>query len=464
MTRNRDRDDALSGWRNAVGAVLTRLSRRDAEASGKRARPAPRAYADPTVALAPNEPEQGDADALPLTLMLEDSARAMTDRARGLREDAARLAARIGERIAGEITLRTQAARILISAVWLGAAAWLYVSALNAQAVDMAVLPSGTPVGDAFVLTRIFFIVAAVGLGVAFAAAALANGFGRGDNRKVRAEAERLGRAIADDARAFDSALDELRAEMDRRSAPGDAVIDLSRAHMTALEACAYFRDIAFLTSEDERDARKRFRAFLQRPRHGGGGFLDRLTAFVGGAALGAFLTWRAYAPAPETLEPQATLPILQYPWALALLAFGAIAYAGVGVIFSMLGGVVAGNAGAKAREEALDALRGAFTAREAPRPADVIRRIEDAVDVFRARVGARPARAPANHGAADLAATPDEGEVPLWRRRDSSVKFVETGFQAVPARWRTDPHADFEDRKPGSKRGFFGLKNHSRD
>ena len=405
---------------------------------------------------------------LPLNLMLEDSARAMIDRARGLREDGATLAARIGERVEGEITLRAQAARIVISIVWLGAAAWLYISALNAQAIDMAVLPSGMPVGDAFVLTRTFFVVALAGFGVAFGAGALANMFGRGDNRKVRAEAERLGRAIADDARAFDSALDEMRADMDRRSAPGDAVIDLSRAHMTALEACAYFREVAFLTSEDDRDARNRFRAFLQRPHHGGGGgFLDRLTAFAGGAALGAFLVWRAYAPAPETIEPQATLPILQYPWALALLAFGGIAYAAVGVLFSMLGAAVAGAAGAKAREEALDALRGAFTAREAPRPADVIRRIEDAVDVFRARVGARPARASAtsaNHSAADQAATPDEGEVPPWRRRDSSVKFVETGFQAVPTRWRTDPHADFEDRKPGSKRGLFGLKNRSRD
>jgi len=416
-----------------------------------------------------------------LDAMLEDSAASIDRRAATLAATANRLNARLAERAAGEVTLHAQGFRILVGFFWFGLAAWLYVSALNAQAAGDGVLSGalvdGMAVDDAYVLMRAFAIVAAAGIAVAIGIAGLTYGFGRGDDRKARAAGEALGAAIADDAHDFNSSLTELRAQMDRHAAAGDAVVDLSRAHMTALEACAYFRRLPFLTATDPDRAARQFGEFLQRPASGFSLFDLALGALLG-FLLGAAYIFMAYVPSPEPAQPATPLAIMQYPWAALSLLLGGGAYAFAGVGFALIGNLIAADAVGKARAEALDGLNSAFTAREAPRPADVVRRINDAVDVFRARVaGARhvpktatgamtaPENAPrtpsereANHrfGAAD---GPDP-DSPPWRRRDSSVKFVETGFQAAPAQWRADPQAFFSEKAPGAKRSFFGLKN----
>ena len=117
---------------------------------------------------------------------------------------------------------------------------------------------------------------------------------------------------------------------------------------------------------------------------------------------------------------------------------------------------------------EALTALRSGYAAQSALHPADVTRRIKDAVDIFRARVGGgaagRNQSASANHGAAFST----QEDAPEWRRRDSSVKFVASGFSPAPESWRTDAFAKkFEapaERETGSKRDGEGLKNRPRD
>lgn len=397
-----------------------------------------------------------------LNIMLEDSATAIVQREEELNRGANRLISRIAERVSGEITLRVQGLRVLIGLAWLSIAAWLYISALNAQAAGQTTLANGMSVDDAYVLMRVFLIVAGAGLAVAYGIAALVHGFGRGNNRKVREEGEALGAAIAGDALEFDRMLTDLRGEMDRRAAAGDAVTDLSRAHMTALEACAYFRRMPFLNTEDRNQAETQFRDFLHR-RPIGFSIPDMLAAAALGATIGAFYIWFAYVPRPEPVEPVTPLAIMQYPWAVAALLLGGLAYASVGLAFAIIGGLIAGNTAPKARAEALEALRSAFTTREAPRPADVIRRINDAIDVFKARVSARQ-----HGGLQDSNQTPaddadfsgDEADSPAWRRRDSSVKFVETGFQASPARWRTNPEENFSESAPDAKRSFFKLKN----
>lgn len=466
-------DDMRMALGGALNGALGRL-RNSTPASSDSTNRSKESYAapaggDPTDTFFPDE-SGSNSDGVSLNIMLEDSATAIAQRAATLDETANQLNIRIAERVSGEITIRAQGFRVLVSLLWLGIAAWLYISALNAQAADLITLPNGMAVDDAFVLMRVFGIVAAAGLGVALGIATLTNGFGRGDNRKVRAEGEALGAAIADDALEFDQSLTDLRNEMDRRGAAGDAVTDLSRAHMTALEACAYFRRMPFLTTEDRSEAERQFRGFLYRRPESGPALFENLSMFIAGAGFGALYIWFNYVPSPEPIGPATPLAIMQYPWAAAALMLGGLAYAGAGALFSMLGGLIAGDTSAKARAEALDALRSAFTTREAPRPADVIRRINDAVDVFKARVGgshgggARSRFAEANHSPdneADFAG--DETDVPLWRRRDSSVKFVETGFQAAPARWRTNPEENFsadESDAPDAKRSFFGLKN----
>lgn len=460
----------LQALRDSAESALKRLAprRQNAPAARDTAEDAPRpAFSDPTRVLFPGEADEDEAaeTGMPLAMLLERSARDIVRRADDLREEANRLIAKIGARVEGEITVRTQAARYFIALGWLGVAGWLYVSALNAQADDLSALATGMPVDHAFVLAKVFLFVALAGFGVAFLVNALTLMFGRADNKAVRAEGEALGDSIADASREFDRLLTDMRNAMDRRPHAADSVRDLSRAHLVALEACAYFREIAFLTHVEGDDARRYFARFLwRRPENP-----HPIAPFLAGGIITfftyRFIDWYFLTEHPPSDVAAAPLPITEYPWALGALLLGGLAYATVGLVFSVFGGLIAGGTAAHARAEALDALRGAFTSHGAPRPNDIIRRIEDAVEVFRARVGgrgsARSHNAEANHSAAEDADPP-------WRNRDSSAKFVETGFQSAPQEWRADAYAKkFEARErqeTGSKRGLLGLKNPSRD
>jgi hypothetical protein len=244
---------------------------------------------------------------------------------------------------------------------------------------------------------------------------------------------------------------------------------------VTALEAHDFFREISFLTGDENEHARRMFKGFLARAAGGVSGFsaLDLLAAFAGGALLGPLALFVAAAAKrePATAVEASALAIMQYPWAAQILLFGGLAYAGAGAFMSLFAGPLTDRVADKARTEALTALRSGFAAKSALNPADVTRRIKDAVDIFRARVGGagggnqgRNQSASANHGTAFST----EDEVPEWRRRDSSVKFVDAGFSPAPQRWRTDAYAKkFEaskDGETGSKRGGEGLKNRPRD
>ncbi len=452
-----------AAWSGLFGRQTIKAAHTPAE------RPAP---TDPTKVLFPDDQSSADgaqyngSHGLALSTLLDESARAMVRRTDELREQKRALMGRMANRGDAEITLSVQALRVVIGLFWFGVSAWLFYNAIRG---DAGALPAGMPAADAFVLSRTFLTIAAAGLGVAFGVAALVRVFGNGDNRKIRREAEQLGDAIANTSREFDNALTGFRAAMDRRGDPADAVVDLSRAHLTALEASAYFRQIGFLTGGGD-DARRLFKGFLSSVRRNP----PPAPVFLGGAIVGglfaAAYVYVKYVPKPEPAEPIVLPAIAQYPWALALILFGGALYVIVGLLVSLVGGPIAAGAAAKAREEALDALRGGFTANEAPRPADVVRRIEDAVDVFRARVGGRRENASrhdhrgANQPRADNAGfSAEDGDFHQWRRCDSSLTFVDAGFTTAPKEWRTDAFAKKfaaeEDRKPGSKRRRLSFK-----
>lgn len=461
----------VASMTGAFKGALTRLSGGEASDTASPAQPG-LFPADPTRSFAPGDDDEHDTgpSQLPLGAMMEDAARAMKARADAIRNEANRLNSEISARIEGEVTLRTQGARVAIGLVWAAVAGRLYVLGLNARAADAATLPSGMPVPDAMVLAQTFGTLAAIAVGVAFLIATMTSVFGRGDNKKVRTYGETLGLAIADAAHDFDRTLTELRHAMDRRRDPADAVKDLSRAHITALEACVYFREMAFLTNAQGQQAHRYFKGFLSRPASNP----HPAPVLVLGAILGAFM-FKVYLvlTTPAVPNPDAVpLAITSYPWALALLFLGGLAYAAAGIIFSVLGPAITGDTGTRAREEALDALRGAFTSREAPRPADIIRRIDDAVDVFRARVGGRGAGTSRDHAAGDFDPASnhsgghldENGLEPSWRNRDSSARFVDSGFQAAPKSWRVDFFNDPERREPGAKRDQLFPKNRDAD
>lgn len=426
------------------------------------------AFSDPTQVSYPSPGQTDEARAnMPLSMLLEKSAHNMVIHGRELRDRSNLLVSSIGARAGGEITFATQSLRFIIGGIWLLTAIWLYLSGSGALLGNGSALSSGMPAADAMVLSTTFLKIGVVGIGAAMLVAALVSLSGNGTNDKVRQEAHELGLFIADTAQEFDDDLTHMREEMNRRGNPADAVVDLSHAHLTALEATAYFREISFLTGSEGEEAKLRFRHFLSRPSKG-----SMIEGFIFGALFSAIVTVILVGPKPELPEVSTLPDIAKYPWASNLLLYGGILYALAGLLVSLAGGAISAGAVARAREDALASLRGAFTSREAPRPADVTRRIEDAVDVFRARVGGRrPDSAHADHqgpGGAHFGEDKADSETPSWRKRDSSAQFVESGFQSAPQTWRADAYAKkfaTSDRdKPGSKRGLLGLKKPSSD
>lgn len=478
MTRSPKKTGMLEALRKSAGGAFSRLPFTPRfSAKTPNAAPVHRfAPLDPTVALFPGDAAAGEehSGSLPLSTLLEDSAHAMARRKEELREPARRLAMRIAERREGEVTLAAQALRVFIGLIWAGVAVWLYLAVLNARADGIGFVGDGIPLEDAAVLMRVFMIVAAAGLGVAFGVAALTRGLGNGDNERIKRDASELGGAIADAADEFDTALSSLRSAMDRRGHPADAVDDLSRAHLTALEAHDFFREISFLTGAEDEHSKLMFRGFLARATGGGGP--SPVVTFLLGGLLGAFFMFVFGGP-PAPAEPEGvqktTLAIMQYPWAVKLIVLGGLAYAAVGIGLSFIGGLLTEGVAEKARTDALNALRSGFTARTVLHPSDINHRIKDAVDVFRARVGGSvgggasrsAAGAQTNHSGTDSAAEPPE---PEWRRRDSSVKFVDAGFSPAPESWRTDAFSKkFEAqqmRGSGAKRGGQNGKNRRSD
>ncbi len=467
----------LSALRKRAAAVLPRFSPKSETLAPKEGAPLFQSF-DPTTALFPGDADDERAGSLPLSTVLEDAAHAMARRKIELSAQARELAMRIGQRREGEMTLAAQAVRVLIGLGWAGIAAWLYWGVLNARADGISVIAGGVPLDDASVLMRTFMIVAAAALGVAFAVAALTRGLGNADNAHIAKEAERLGGAIADASGEFDKTLSSLRKSMDAHNHPADAIDELARAHVTALEAHDYFREINFLNDAEDEHARRRFKGFLARASGGanGGGMADYLITFATGVLAGALVMHYAFAPEPEPVSDlKSVVAVTSSPWAMQIIILGGLLYAAAGALLSLVAGPMTEGVAEKARAEALTALRSGFAARSALRPADVTRRIKDAVDVFRARVrgGAggnigRTQSAADGLGANQSSDFSGEGAVPEWRRRDSSVKFVDTGFSPAPESWRTDAYAKkFEapgQGKTGSKRDGEVLKNRSRD
>jgi hypothetical protein len=463
--------DMLAALKSSADDALRRLS--GADPAARTPIDEPRFDADPTRAFFSGE-GAGDEHqgSLSLSALLEQSAHAMARREDDLREPAGRLAALIEDRREGEVTMAAQALRVVIGLVWFAVAGWLYWSVLNARAGNIGVVAGGVPLGDAAVLARTFIIVAAVAVGVAFAVAALTRALGNADNGRIRRQAGQFGAVIAEASGEFDAALSSLRGAMDRRDRPADAVDDLSRAHLTALEAHAFFREISFLTGPDDDHAQRQFRGFLARAAGtaSGGGVFSTFLALLAGAVIGAFAVYVAAVPKPEPAPEAATsaLAIMQYPWAAQIIVLGGLAYAGIGAALSFVAGPLTEGVARAARADALTAIRSGFASDSAMRPEDVARRIRDAVDVFRARVGGGGARTPgpgANHAGGDFS---DRNDIPEWRRRDSSVKFVDAGFSPAPERWRTDAYAKKfeapEGRSTGSKRDGEDLKKRTGD
>ena len=161
------------------------------------------------------------------------------------------------------------------------------------------------------------------------------------------------------------------------------------------------------------------------------------------------------------------------FPDAAGAILLPAVAYSSVGIVYDLFRTPLSLGAGVRqqALVESLDAVRAPFTGSDAPRMNDIAQRIIDALDVYigqvRGQFGRRDHQTNhASESSADFSGQSDE--IPAWRRRDTSAKFVDTTFQAAPDTFRTDAYAKKIEAdlagKTGSKRGLFKLKNPPRD
>lgn len=358
---------------------------------------------------------------------LTRSANDIVARQVSLSEKAAALARAIDERLDGETTLITQGLRVLIALFWAFLAVSLIWVSRGGEALWASWL-NAVPAGDARLLARAFGVIAMAGLAAPFVIAGVVWLLGKGDNNRLRARSSELGREAGALARDFDAELDRLRQAMDgRKENPAAAVIDLSRAHLTALEAAVFFRRLHFLTDADRHEAALKFRGFLRSA--GGVVPAGKWEAFMLGLLSGVFvfaIMTRTRIEVPIDLPPDF---LDRYPWAVSAILLGAFVYAIVGLFASLFRGAVTHGAEKQARDEALDAVRSGFVSAAAPSIDSLIRRIEDALDVFQARLsGARPKHAETAQDAA--------GETPAWRRPPEGPRFVETPFAAAPKRF----------------------------
>jgi hypothetical protein len=402
---------------------------------------------------AAHPPAQEETGGFSLAFSLRQSAQKIRDAQDEMRKEGARLAGKIEERRRGEHQLVVNTVRLLIALVWGFLAFRLDREALAAQIFGTPIFGGAMPVADAQILSRVFMTLAIAGVGGAMIGGWLTMATGGASNNALRAAAARLGAEAAEIAKEFDKALDQYRARMDRRLAKAaDAVEELSRMHMTALESAAFFTDVQFLTDPDRDEAARKFRGYLASAARGGGEALS-IGAIIAllclGFLVGIFVANIGAGPA-SSAPAAAAGSLLKYPLALLAVAGLGLVYAVAGVVLDTIGGSITSSAAAQARDEALDSLRAAFVAGNAPRVDAIIRRIEDAMDVYKARLGSASGGATSAH---HVTATPSEDE-PAWRRAPEGPRFVAQSFLAAPESFRADPVAAPQRRFFSSKKG----------
>ena len=472
---------ALLGLRNGAGKILAGLpfsSRFSAKAPTPTAPSANSAFAamDPTVALFPGDSEEPKAPAASLSLAerLRQSADGVSQRDRALFDIAADLSAVSDSRSEGEKAVYVWTVRLFIGCFLMFM--WFRMQYKAALASDGgAAVVRDAPIDHYITIANVFG-----GIGLLLAAAALCMlilifSLGNATNGKLRRAGREAGAKLAASSRAFSEELEQYRNIItDPHKSAVDILPVVSQAHLSALAAKLYFRRISFLTESETAEANRfgdtdsHFSRFLAL---GGGG--------AGGVSLTSFMLWvtiayvagagTTYYVLPQLAEGglPSIAAVVDYDWAWQPLFVALTVYALTGLLVSLLFGLISAGELSRARAQALDAVRSAYLKAGGPTSANITEKVDNAVDVLRGRLTGQGARR-TNHAGADYTANSAETDEPEWRRRDSSVKFIDAGFSPAPESWRTDAFAKkFEAhsmRGSEAKRGGEGAKKRGRD
>ena len=296
---------------------------------------------------------------------------------------------------------------------------------------------------------------------------------------------------LADLSHAIDGELRTYKDQVTHDAYNADAMIaNVSRAHLTALEAKLLFQPIDFLTMRDERQAKAGFRDYITSaaPQPGPNGILTMLIFTILGFIFGIGIGYNLFDPnsgalLSQLLETQA-FPLSAYPQVGLAFFISLMIYAYAGLFSNSVIAALGPQAMAsKGAANALNAVRSAFFAADAPTPDDIITHVETIAEILTLRLSSAPkkgqtksahqmneaAYAPQDHAPQDIGgASFAEEDVPSWRRTKQGPRFVDTGFQSAPQSWRADPHLDLDgkniSRGSGAKRSLLSFKNTPRD
>ena len=276
--------------------------------------------------------------------------------------------------------------RFIIAAFWLTIAGWYTLAAAN---------------GDATALAKLFFIIAGAGAAAAIFGALATLATGKASLRRTKEEGVVLGQRIALETRSLEHAIGR---------------------RVDAVSADAFLKSVSF--ADDGDAAAERFSEYLRRnaatpsANNGARLFLIALAATIAIAAafgLGA---------------DASVLPLADYPLALTAIVFGAGLYAGAGLLVQLFSGRWRAGREQRAEAAAFGAVRSAFAATHGFAPADLTARLRSSYGA-----GNMANRSLDVNREYESAPPPDSPN----RARDSAPTFVETGFQAAPAPFRTD-------------------------
>ncbi len=381
----------------------------------------------------------------------------------------------------GDISLLTQRLRGLIAALWLTAGILLGITGLTAAAQNMQMI-AGLPLQDIGSLSRLFLIIGlAGGIGALVFSIALRMR-GMVDNNRLQNHSRDFGELLADLSRSIDGELRTYKEQITSDSQTPDSMIaNVSRAHLTALEAKLLFQPIDFLTMRDEEQARNGFSSYVTQASNSSGGvlFVSMFLSLLG-LAMGTGLGYLLFSPGSEALLSKLlagpNFSISGYALIDILFLTSLIGYAFAGLFSNSLGALL-GPQGmlSKGTADALDAIRSAFFAAEAPTPDDIIDHVENISEILKARLSATSNGGGRSHHSGHDNQTQDVGsasfsndEVPAWRRPKEAPRFVDPGFQSAPQSWRADPHLDLDgkniSRRSGAKRSLFSFKTDHRN
>ncbi len=389
----------------------------------------------------------------------------------------------IHNRIASEARLATQSLRLAIGSIWLMIAFLLYMNVhqRGKDGIFAKGLGSQMPIEHASGLSSLFLIVSLPVIILAIVSAVYIWN-STADNSRIRQAAENLGLYIASVAHKFDEQLDgfirpHLQNNRDQNNRSGrqvehnlsDTAEGLSRAHLTAVEVQLFFRKLKFMNAKTRKQAILDLQGFLKNNASGGHAS-PHLILFIG-MIIGAIITTIIFSITGEkSTPPESTgsLPdILLYPSYFMTLFFGALLFLLAGLICNFLIPSFK-SVRRKALDDALDATRGAYTGDNAPRFHEIIRRIEEALSAYQARIDdiktttIKNQTKLAQQQQTNLPNTPKDVDLE-WRHRDTAAQFVETGFQSIPRPFKDKSTPSGESASTSPARSVYGTHQKSK-